>query len=152
MAKKFLLVDSDVLPDVFLRVIQAKEYITTGQAKNITQAAKKANISRSALYKYKDSVFDIGNSSAAITLHMRLRDEPGALQTALQVLSRSGVNVITINQSAPQNGVADVSVMCNTTRTNIPTEEILAEISKLSVVVEVRRAMHDLSNNISLEE
>ena len=149
MVKKFLLVDSDVLPEVFLRVILAKELLTTNKAKNITQAAKMANISRSALYKYKDSVYDIGNSATAITLQLRLRDEPGALQAALSVLSHSKANVITINQATPQNGVADVSVMCNISNVTKTAEEILAELGRLQVVIEVHQIMQETGNTIS---
>ena len=148
MAKKFLLVDSDVLPEVFMRVIDAKELLTTNKAKNITQAAKMANISRSALYKYKDSVYDIGNSTTAITLHLRLRDEPGALQSALSILSHSKANVITINQATPQNGVADVSVMCNISNITKTAEGILAELGKLQSVIEVYQVMQETGSTV----
>ena len=57
MAKRFLLVDSDVLPDVFMKVVKAKELLASGSVKNLSAAAKEVNISRSALYKYKDKIF-----------------------------------------------------------------------------------------------
>ena len=145
MEKKFLLVDSDALPEVFRRVVKAKEYLTTGQAKNITQAAKMVGISRSALYKYKDSVFDVGGKNTVITLQAKLRDEPGALQSLLSVLSAAGANVVTINQSAPQDGVAPVSIMCRTGGMNRDIEQVLAEISRQRAVVEIRRALQDMS-------
>ena len=149
MTKKYLLVDSEVLPEVFFKVIYAKELLTTNKAKNITQAAKMAGISRSALYKYKESVFDIGNSSAAITLHLRLRDEPGALQAALGVLSKSRANVITINQATPQNGVADVSIMYNAGNTTNTVEGILTELGKLPVVVEAHRTIQEIGSAVA---
>lgn len=145
MEKKFLLVDSDALPEVFRRVVKAKEYLTTGQAKNITQAAKMVGISRSALYKYKDSVFDVGGKNTVVTLQAKLRDEPGALQSLLSVLSAAGANVVTINQSAPQDGVAPVSIMCRTGGMDRDIEQVLAEISRQRAVVEIRRALQDMS-------
>ena len=148
MGKKFLLVDSDALPEVFRRVVKAKEYLTTGQAKNITQAAKMVDISRSALYKYKDSVFDVGSRNTLVTLYARLRDEPGALQGLLSVLSAAGANVVTINQSAPQDGVAPVSIMCRTDGMDRDMEQVLAEIARQRAVVEIRRAMQDMSGII----
>ena len=72
MAKKFLLVDSDVLPDVFLKVVKAKELLAAGQAKNLSAAAKEVNISRSALYKYKDQVFDVSETKSVVGVHLFL--------------------------------------------------------------------------------
>ena len=66
MEKRFLLVDAEVLPEVFLSVLKAKELLASGAAKNISAAVKQAGISRSAFYKYKDSIFDadkIGRAS-----------------------------------------------------------------------------------------
>ena len=52
--RRFLLVDSSALPDVFLKVLQAKELLASGSVSNISTAARQAGISRSAFYKYKD--------------------------------------------------------------------------------------------------
>lgn len=43
---KFLLVDAQVLPDVFLKVVQAKMLLAQGKAKSSSQAAQMAGISR----------------------------------------------------------------------------------------------------------
>lgn len=145
MEKKFLLVDSEALPEVFRRVVKAKEYLMTGQAKNITQAAKMVEISRSALYKYKDCVFDVGGKSASVTLHARLKDEPGALQALLSVLSAAGANVVTINQPAPEDGVAPVTLVCRTGRMTRDIEQVLGDISSQKSVIEIHRALQDMS-------
>lgn len=58
MEKRFLLVDVNVLPEVFLHVLKAKELLASGKAKNISVATKMAGLSRSAFYKYKDCIFD----------------------------------------------------------------------------------------------
>ena len=47
----FLLVNQEVLPQVFTKVIQAKEYLRTAQASSTTEAAKMAGIARSVFYK-----------------------------------------------------------------------------------------------------
>ena len=62
--RRFLLVDSSALPDVFLKVLQAKELLASGSVSNISTAARQAGISRSAFYKYKDYVFDAETGSA----------------------------------------------------------------------------------------
>ena len=64
--RRFLLVDSSALPDVFLKVLQAKELLASGSVSNISTAARQAGISRSAFYKYKDYVFDAETGREAI--------------------------------------------------------------------------------------
>ena len=66
--RRFLLVDSSALPDVFLKVLQAKELLASGSVSNISTAARQAGISRSAFYKYKDYVFDAETGREAITV------------------------------------------------------------------------------------
>ena len=51
MEKRFLLVDVNVLPEVFLRVLRAKELLASGAAKNISVASRMVGVSRSAFYK-----------------------------------------------------------------------------------------------------
>ena len=96
---RLLLEDSSVLPEVFLRVVEAKRMLAVGQVRSLSEAAKAAGISRSALYKYKDCVF-VHNEALddkVITLSARLEDRPGVL---------SGL----LNQNIPVDGVAAVSV------------------------------------------
>ena len=57
MGVKFLVVNTEVLPDIFVKVIKTKDLLRTGEAKNIQQAVKQVGLSRSAFYKYKDAVF-----------------------------------------------------------------------------------------------
>ena len=38
--RRFLLVDADVLPEVFVKVLQAKELLASGAVSNISAAAK----------------------------------------------------------------------------------------------------------------
>ena len=73
--RRFLLVDSSALPDVFLKVLQAKELLASGSVSNISTAARQAGISRSAFYKYKDYVFDAETGREAITVIATLLDK-----------------------------------------------------------------------------
>ncbi|MDR2931725.1 MAG: hypothetical protein LBV27_01325, partial [Oscillospiraceae bacterium] len=54
---KYFLVETTVLPEVFLKVAEAKALLAQGKAQSLSGAARMVGISRSALYKYKDSVF-----------------------------------------------------------------------------------------------
>ena len=76
---KFLLVDTGALPRCFLKVVEAKEMLAQGLAKNSSEAVKKVGISRSAFYKYKDRVYrPAGDSRQLCTFSFSLRDEPGS--------------------------------------------------------------------------
>ena len=82
--RRFLLVDSSALPDVFLKVLQAKELLASGSVSNISTAARQAGISRSAFYKYKDYVFDAETGREAITVIATLLDKPSRRKVDLK--------------------------------------------------------------------
>ena len=54
----YLLLDMSVLPEVYVKVIEAKGYLQSGEAANASQAIKMAGISCSAYYKYKEKGAD----------------------------------------------------------------------------------------------
>ena len=91
--RRFLLVDAAVLPDVFLKVLQAKELLASGAVNNISTAARQAGISRSAFYKYKDTVFDAEAGRESITVVATLLDKTGALQSLLSGISAAGASI-----------------------------------------------------------
>lgn len=107
-----LLVDASVLPDVFSKVLEAKEYLQTGHAATAAEAARMAGISRSAFYKYKDAVFpyDAERSGSILTVHLILRDRPGVLSSVLSAFAAAGGNILTVNQNIPAGGAASVSI------------------------------------------
>ena len=85
MDEEYLLVRTDALPDVFLRVMQAKRLLREGKASSASEAAVMAGVSRSAFYKYKDSVmpYNSGTGGTILTVHATLSDRPGALSLRL---------------------------------------------------------------------
>lgn len=141
MEKRFLLVDVDVLPEVFLRVLKAKELLASGQAKNISTATKMVDLSRSAFYKYKDCIFDAENSKEVLTVNASLLDETGALQALLAGISGAGASIVTINQATPENGTAQVAVSIRTGHMQMSLEEMLTHLKKQHTVVDIRRSV-----------
>ena len=129
--RRFLLVDADVLPEVFVKVLQAKELLASGAVSNISAAAKQAGISRSAFYKYKDAVQPFQNMKAGriITFYTLLKDTPGALSNILSIFANSGANILTINQTIPTNGCAGVTVTAETSEMHESLEEMMTEIT-----------------------
>ena len=139
MERRFLMVDAAVLPEVFLKVLKAKELLANGAARNISAATRQAGISRSAFYKYKDCIFDSENSREVITVMATLLDETGALQALLSGISSAGASIVTITQSRPENGAAQVEVTVRTGTMQMPVEEMLTRLSHQPCVVEIHR-------------
>lgn len=135
---KFLLVDSRVAPEVFTRVVYAKQLLAQGKATSSSQAARMAGISRSAYYKYKDCVhrYDEHLHSSLVTLSAVLEDEPGVLSNVLSALYQEGANVITVNQNIPVDGVALVSISVQL-RAGVSAGEMIAPLEKVAGVVRV---------------
>ena len=125
----FLLVDLSVLPEVFSKVVEAKRYMAQGKVKSYSDAAKMAGISRSAFYKYKDSVrpFNDMLHGRIVTFQILLKDEPGILSGVLNVFAGTGVNILTINQNIPANGCAVVTMTAETSTLRRSLEEVLGD-------------------------
>lgn len=113
---KKIIVDAELLPEVLLKVIDAKRMLSQGKAKNASDAARLAGISRSAFYKYKDgvSVYGGDDKNEIVTYYLTLMDNPGVLSNVLSVLSKHGANVLTINQNIPMDGAAPVTISFTT--------------------------------------
>jgi chorismate mutase len=137
--KCFLLVDAAVLPEVFTKVLAAKELLASGEVANISAAARQVGISRSAFYKYKDSVFDAESGRETITVVATLLDKTGALQGLLAGISAAGASILTITQSRPENGTAQVEVTIRTGMMQMSVENMLSHLSHQPNVVEIHR-------------
>ena len=137
LERRFYLVDAQVLPEVFLKVVKAKELLASGEARSISAATRSVDLSRSAFYKYKDCIFDSENGREVITVMATLRDETGALQSLLAGISAAGASIVTINQSTPENGAALVAVTIRTDTMQMTPEELTEKLSRQRMVVGV---------------
>lgn len=137
---KYYIVDSALLPEIFSKVVEVKELLATGEAHTINEATARVGISRSAFYKYKDAVrpFNDMLSGRIVTLRLTLRDQLGALSNVLQGIASMGGNVLTINQSVPDGGVAEVSLDVETSALRFSMEELLGGIRNVSGVLDCR--------------
>lgn len=111
-----IVVDSDLIPEVLLKVIEAKKLLSQGKARNSSEAARMAGISRSAFYKYKDgvSVYSDESRDKIVSYYMTLIDKPGILSSVLSVLSKYGANVLTLNLNIPIDGAAPCTISFTT--------------------------------------
>ena len=131
------LIRSDALPEVFVKVIEAKALLETGEARTVAEAAERVNLSRSAFYKYKDAIspFRDMKRDSIMTLHVRLHDRPGTLAAVLAVFTEAQANILTINQSIPSNGVALVTVSLVADDLSISSEALLTALGRVNGVL-----------------
>ncbi|MGM9549583.1 MAG: ACT domain-containing protein [Faecousia sp.] len=128
---KYYIVEASALPDVFLKVAEAKRLLSTGEASTVNEATRMTDISRSAFYKYRDAVLPFQNmmTGRIITFQLLLHDEPGLLSEILGVFAEDGANIITINSIVPTNGTAVVTISAETMDLKVPLEEMLSKLS-----------------------
>ena len=134
---KYYLVAAEALPEIFIRVAEAKRMMQTGEAETVGAATKLAGISRSAFYKYKDAVqpFNDMKSEHIITFYTLLKDVSGTLSRVLNVFAASGANILTINQSIPTNDCAAVTISAETSGMEKSLEQLIGDISSLENVI-----------------
>ena len=140
MAKKpkYFIVEAEKLPEVFIKVVEAKRMLELCEVSTINEAAQRVGISRSAFYKYKDAVMPFNDmmSGHIVTFQSILRDEPGVLSAILNIFAASGANILTINQSIPGNGCAAVTVGAETSGLQEPLDELLRQLNEADGVVQ----------------
>ena len=134
---KYYLVEASALPEVFLKVAEAKRLLSTGEANTVNEAARLTGISRSAFYKYRDSVLPFQNmmTGRIITFQLLLHDEPGVLSSILSTFAGHNANILTINQTIPSGGCAAVTITAETMAMSEPIETLLHQLAATMGVV-----------------
>ncbi len=137
---QLIVVESDVLPEVILKVLEVKKLLANKEEKSSASACKRIGVSRSAYYKYRNSVFSYNEKLTAqiITLYMLLKDEPGVLSSVLVSLHNLKANILTVNQSIPIDGVATVTISLRLNNSFEEAVAIKSIIGELRGVVEIQ--------------
>ncbi len=136
--REVILVDANVLPDVFLKVLTSKRLIESGEVKTVNEACEKTGISRSAYYKYKDHVFDFNQMQGVLTIMAVVVDLKGILSEMLRIISSANCSVLTINQSVPTDGVANVHITLKTDLMKTSVDRLITELNKVAGVRNVK--------------
>jgi len=138
-SKKFYLVRSDVLPEAMRKTIQVKELLEEGNVKTIYEAVQKVNLSRSAYYKYKDTVFPFKAlvQEQIITLFFYLEDRTGTLSKLLQIVADAGCNILTIHQTIPIQGKANVTLSLDISQMDQDIGKLIHTLKQLEFVERV---------------
>ena len=129
---KYYIVAANALPEIFVKVAEAKRMMQTGEADTVGAATKQVGISRSAFYKYKDAVQPFNDMKAEhiITFYCMLKDNTGVLSSVLSVFATSGANILTI-------GCAAVTISAETSGLAETLEKLMADVAAVDGVVRV---------------
>ncbi len=70
MAEKYqyYVLDKKAVPDVLLKVVEAKRLLESGRASSVQEATDSVGISRSSFYKYKDDIFPFHDDTKGKTI------------------------------------------------------------------------------------
>ena len=134
---KYYIVEASALPEVFLKVAEAKRLLSTGEAATVNEATRMTDISRSAFYKYRDAVLPFQNmmTGRIITFQLLLHDEPGLLSQILGVFAVAKANSITVSSIVPTSGTAVVGSSAEAMDLTVSLEELLQQLSATHGVV-----------------
>jgi len=139
-SKTFYLVESSALPEVYHKVLRTKEMLESGAVSTVSEAVAQTGLSRSAFYKYKDSVYTFHEKSQGqvVSLSFTLRDEPGVVNGLLSVLAQAGCNVLTLHQALPSNRTAIFTVSVETRNSTATNDELYKALAAAAGVLECR--------------
>lgn len=109
---KYYVLKEKAVPDVLLRVVEAKRLLESGRVASVQEATERVDISRSSFYKYKEDIFPFHDNAKGrtITMVIQLDDEPGLLSAILKTIADSHANILTIHQSIPVGGIASLTL------------------------------------------
>ncbi len=136
MKSKYLLVDKEILPECYLKVMEAKELLLSGRAKDISEASKMIGIARSTYYKYKDYVFSPNTDTECrkAVISFSLYHKSGLLSEVLNFLSEKGANILTITQNLPVSQRASVVISMDVSQVVGDIYLLLDELGKIDGV------------------
>ena len=108
----YYLVTERAIPEVLIKVVNARKLIESGKAASVQEATEAVGISRSSFYKYKDDILPFHDTTkgTTITLSVQMDDEPGLLSDVLKAVAEFKANILTIHQSIPINGIASLTI------------------------------------------
>ena len=134
---KYYIVEASALPEIFLKVAEAKRLLSVGEAATVNEATQMTGISRSAFYKYRDAVLPFQNmmTGRIITFQLLLHDTPGILSDILTTFADLKANIITINSIVPTNGCAVVTISAETMDLTVSVEDLLLQLRSAKGVI-----------------
>lgn len=135
--QQYYIVEAAALPEVFVKVAEAKRLLSVGEASTVNDATRMTGISRSAYYKYRDAILPFQNmmTGRIITFQLLMHDEPGVLSALLKIIAQHEVNILSINSIIPTNGCALVTISVRTAGVGVTLEDLLQQLKDTPGVI-----------------
>lgn len=136
----YYVVRKKAVPEVLLKVVEAKRLVDSEKVASIQEAVDKVGISRSSFYKYKDDIFEFHENAkgTTVTLLIQMEDKPGILSDMLKIVAKCGANILTIHQSIPIGGMASLTLSIQILETTEDISEMLEQMEKMEGVHRVK--------------
>ena len=133
---KYYVVKQKALPEVLLKVVEAKRLLESQRAMTVQEATDKVELSRSSFYKYKDDIFPFRDNTRGktITFVIQIDDEPGILSRILGKIAEYKANILTIHQTIPINGIASLTLSVDILSETGDSSRMIDDIEQLSGV------------------
>jgi chorismate mutase len=130
VTERYVVVREDLLPEAIVKTVQVKEMLRRGEAATVHEATERAGLSRSAFYKYKDGVYAQNELTREriVTISMDLEHRSGILSKVLGLVAGSEGNVLTIHQTIPLQGMANVVISVDISHLNGDLQALVAKI------------------------
>ena len=129
---RYYVVTKKAVPEVLLKVVEAKRLLESAKASTVQEAADMVGISRSSFYKYKDDIFPFHDNAKGktITFMIQMDDETGLLSDVLHIVADYHANILTIHQSIPINGIATLTLSIEILSTTGNISEMVDEMEE----------------------
>ena len=136
---RYYVVTKKAVPEVLLKVVEAKRLLESAKASTVQEAADMVGISRSSFYKYKDDIFPFHDNAKGktITFMIQMDDETGLLSDVLHIVADYHANILTILQSIPVNGIASLTL-------SVDVLNETGDISQMVDTIEQQQGIHYL--------
>lgn len=135
-ADAYYLVKGELLPEAIQKTVEAKQLLAKGEVRTVQEAVERVGLSRSSFYKYKDGIFPFNAmvKSKIVTISLTLEHRSGVLSQVLRYLADHGGNVLTIHQTIPLQGVANVTMSVDTVYLNTDVTRLIDGLQELDGV------------------
>lgn len=129
---KYFVVKKKAVPEVLLKVVEAKRLLASERVMTIQEATEQIGISRSSFYKYKDDIFPFheNEKGQTVTVVIQMDDTPGLLADLLKEVAEYGANILTIHQSIPLNGIATLTLSIEILSSTGNISEMITEMEE----------------------
>lgn len=133
--QRFYLVREDVLTEAMQKTLEVKKLVQRDKI-SILEASNRTGLSRSVFYKYRDAVFPFHSvvKERILTVFLQLEDRTGTLATLLSEVAQARCNILTIHQTIPIQGRANVTLSLDVTAMKQDLEGFLQQLKKLDFV------------------